>query len=74
MKIILKENRRLSILFIRFQKAIRSCAIQAGEVDYDGFSTNAETIEQLKELGFANVNVYTGSSYGYIKMNYKTIL
>ncbi|MGI8281827.1 ABC transporter substrate-binding protein [Bacillus mycoides] len=44
---------------------------QAGEVDYDGFTTNAETIEQLKELGFANVNVYTGSSYGYIKMNYK---
>lgn len=44
---------------------------QAGEVDYDGFMTNAETIEQLKELGFANVNVYTGSSYGYIKMNYK---
>ncbi|RWS40220.1 ABC transporter substrate-binding protein [Bacillus mycoides] len=44
---------------------------QAGEVDYDGFTTNAETIEQLKELGFANINVYTGSSYGYIKMNYK---
>ncbi|MET7020208.1 ABC transporter substrate-binding protein [Bacillus mycoides] len=44
---------------------------QAGEVDYDGFTTNAETIEQLKELGFTNVNVYTGSSYGYIKMNYK---
>ncbi|KXO04303.1 ABC transporter substrate-binding protein [Bacillus thuringiensis] len=44
---------------------------QAGEVDYDGFSTNAETIEQLKGLGFANINVYTGSSYGYIKMNYK---
>ncbi|MBK5508407.1 ABC transporter substrate-binding protein [Bacillus sp. TH12] len=44
---------------------------QAGEVDYDGFTTNAETIEQLKELGFANVSVYTGSSYGYIKMNYK---
>ncbi|EJR97442.1 ABC transporter substrate-binding protein [Bacillus sp. MYb56] len=44
---------------------------QAGEVDYDGFTTNAETIAQLKELGFANVNVYTGSSYGYIKMNYK---
>ncbi|MEX0414721.1 ABC transporter substrate-binding protein [Bacillus sp. C30] len=44
---------------------------QAGEVDYDGFTTNAEMIEQLKELGFANVNVYTGSSYGYIKMNYK---
>ncbi|MED1432782.1 ABC transporter substrate-binding protein [Bacillus mycoides] len=44
---------------------------QAGEVDYDGFTTNEETIEQLKELGFANVNVYTGSSYGYIKMNYK---
>ena len=44
---------------------------QAGEVDYDGFTTNAETIEQLKDLGFANINVYTGSSYGYIKMNYK---
>ncbi|MFE6139272.1 ABC transporter substrate-binding protein [Bacillus sp. NPDC057893] len=44
---------------------------QAGEVDYDGFTTNVETIEQLKELGFANINVYTGSSYGYIKMNYK---
>lgn len=44
---------------------------QAGEVDYDGFTTNTETIEQLKDLGFANINVYTGSSYGYIKMNYK---
>lgn len=37
---------------------------QAGEVDYDGFTTNVETIEQLKDLGFANINVYTGSSYG----------
>ena len=44
---------------------------QAGEVDYDGFTTNTEMIEQLKDLGFANINVYTGSSYGYIKMNYK---
>ncbi|PFE53872.1 ABC transporter substrate-binding protein [Bacillus cereus] len=44
---------------------------QAGEVDYDGFTTNTETIEQLRDLGFANINVYTGSSYGYIKMNYK---
>lgn len=32
---------------------------QAGEVDYDGFTTNTETIEQLKDLGFANINVYT---------------
>ncbi|WP_459503386.1 ABC transporter substrate-binding protein [Bacillus sp. C1] len=44
---------------------------QTGEVDYDGFQANAETVEQLKGLGFANINVYTGSSYGYIKMNYR---
>ncbi|WP_139488481.1 ABC transporter substrate-binding protein [Brevibacillus dissolubilis] len=44
---------------------------QAGELDHAGFTANGETLEQLKALGFANIETYTASSYGFIDFNHQ---
>ncbi|WP_440604651.1 ABC transporter substrate-binding protein [Bacillus sp. GB_SG_008] len=44
---------------------------QTGETDYDGFAANRDNVEQLKSLGFANINLETSSSFSYIDMNNK---
>lgn len=44
---------------------------QTGETDYDGFTANPDNFEQLKSLGFANINVMTSSAYSYLDVNHK---
>jgi peptide/nickel transport system substrate-binding protein len=44
---------------------------QTGETDYDGFTANPDTFEQLKGLGFANINVQTSTAYTYLDINHK---
>lgn len=43
---------------------------QTGETDLEGFSINADNIEQLKALGFANLNIYDASDYSLIEFNH----
>lgn len=42
---------------------------QTGETDYDGFTSRPDDIEQLKMLGFANINLYGSSDYSQIQFN-----
>ncbi|MEH7474733.1 ABC transporter substrate-binding protein, partial [Priestia megaterium] len=42
---------------------------EAGETDYDRFPAEPESVEQLKELGFANIKVTTANSYSYAYIN-----
>ncbi|MDS0527958.1 ABC transporter substrate-binding protein [Clostridium sp. SHJSY1] len=44
---------------------------QTGETDIDGFNTDQDTIEQLKNLGFANIRISTISDFGLIYINNK---
>jgi ABC-type dipeptide transport system, periplasmic component len=44
---------------------------QAGETDFDSFSTDQDTLDQLKSLGFANINIHTVPDYGFIYVNSK---
>lgn len=44
---------------------------QAGETDSDGFTANPDTFEQLKQLGFANIDIYPANNYAYIDFNHK---
>lgn len=44
---------------------------QTGETDYDGFTANADNLDQLKSLGFADINLYTANTYGFIDINHK---
>ncbi|GAV14090.1 ABC transporter substrate-binding protein [Paenibacillus sp. chi10] len=45
--------------------------LQAGETDMDFIDVNKDTIEQLKEFGFVDVNLFPANSYGYIAFNHK---
>ena len=42
---------------------------QTGETDYDAFTSRPDDIEQLKLLGFANINLYGSSDYSKIEFN-----
>ncbi|MBH2581794.1 ABC transporter substrate-binding protein [Serratia marcescens] len=44
---------------------------QTGETDYDAFTAKPDDIEQLKLLGFANINLYSSSDYSRIDFNLK---
>ncbi|MBT0719084.1 ABC transporter substrate-binding protein [Rosenbergiella epipactidis] len=42
---------------------------QTGETDYDAFTSRPDDIEQLKMLGFANINLYGSSDYSKVEFN-----
>lgn len=44
---------------------------QTGETDFDSFSTDQDTLDQLKDLGFANIRIRTVPDYGFIYVNNK---
>jgi len=44
---------------------------QTGDTDYDGFTSKPDDIEQLKLLGFANINLYESSDYSKVEFNVK---
>lgn len=44
---------------------------QTGETDYDAFTSRPDDIEQLKLLGFANINLYGSSDYSEIEFNFR---
>lgn len=44
---------------------------QIGETDFDSFSTDQDTLDQLKDLGFANIRIRTVPDYGFIYVNNK---
>ncbi len=44
---------------------------QTGDTDYDAFTSRPDDIEQLKLLGFANINLYGSSDYSKIEFNLK---
>ncbi len=44
---------------------------QTGETDYDAFTAKPDDIEQLKLLGFANINLYSSSDYSRVDFNLK---
>jgi peptide/nickel transport system substrate-binding protein len=44
---------------------------QTGETDYDGFTSRPDDIEQLKQLGFANIYLFGSSDYSMVAFNHK---
>ena len=44
---------------------------QTGELDYSALSANQDNFEFLQILGFADINVYTSSAYGYMTFNHE---
>nr|WP_154324417.1 ABC transporter substrate-binding protein [Pantoea sp. 201603H] len=44
---------------------------QTGDTDYDAFTSRPDDIEQLKLLGFANINLYGSSDYSRVEFNLK---
>lgn len=45
--------------------------LQTGEIDYDGFTADSDTIDELKGLGFANLRIATSNNYSFVYMNNK---
>ncbi len=63
-----------SIAHLIFKVTSTSTALQAfqtGQTDLDGFSTDQDTLDQLKSLGFANIRIRTVPDFGIIYVNNK---
>lgn len=63
-----------NIAHLIFKVSSTSTALQTfqtGETDLDSFATDKDTIEQLQNLGFANIRIRTVPDYGLIYMNSK---
>lgn len=52
-------------------KATNFQLFQTGETDYDGFTANSDSIEQLKSLGFANIRISTANVFSFVYINNK---
>lgn len=46
--------------------------LKVGETDYDRFVANRDNFEQLKSLGFANIDIFTATSYVFLDFNHNT--
>ena len=44
---------------------------QTGELDYSALAANQDNFEFLQEAGFADINIYTSSAYGYMSFNHE---
>ncbi|WP_107838798.1 ABC transporter substrate-binding protein [Metasolibacillus meyeri] len=44
---------------------------QTGELDYSALAANQDNFEFLQALGFADINIYTSSAYGYMTFNHE---
>ncbi|WP_342558157.1 ABC transporter substrate-binding protein [Metasolibacillus sp. FSL K6-0083] len=44
---------------------------QTGELDYSALAANQDNFEFLQALGFADINIYTSSAYGYMVFNHE---
>ncbi|WP_051082577.1 ABC transporter substrate-binding protein [Uliginosibacterium gangwonense] len=51
--------------------ATRLQLFQTGGTDIESFPVNSDNIEQLKEMGFANIHVYPSSDFSLIDFNHK---
>nr|WP_198957416.1 ABC transporter substrate-binding protein [Paenibacillus selenitireducens] len=49
----------------------RLAMLQTGEVDVDMVSVNEDSVEELKGMGFLDVNIFPTNGYGYIAFNHK---
>ncbi|WP_138494328.1 ABC transporter substrate-binding protein [Paenibacillus pinistramenti] len=45
--------------------------IQSGETDMDNITVTEDNVEELKAMGFVDVNILPNNGYGYIGMNLK---
>lgn len=63
-----------SIAHLIFKVTSKTTALQSfqtGDTDNDSFTTDQDTIDQLKSLGFANIRIHTVPDYGLIYVNNK---
>jgi len=48
--------------------------LQSGETDLDNITVNEDNVEELKSMGFLDVDVLKNNGYGYVAMNNKNPL
>lgn len=49
----------------------RLAMFQSGEIDMDMVTVNEDNVEELKGMGFLDINIFPTNGYGYVAMNHK---
>jgi len=59
-----------NLIFKSTTDETRMAMLQSGEIDMDMVSVNEDSVEELKGLGFLDVNIFPTNGYGYISFNH----
>jgi peptide/nickel transport system substrate-binding protein len=60
-----------NVIFKTTTDSTNLAMLNSGETDMDNISVSVDNVEELKALGFINVNILPNNGYGYIAFNHK---
>ncbi|OWA35759.1 ABC transporter substrate-binding protein [Saccharibacillus sp. O16] len=60
-----------NIIFKTTTDTTNMAMLQSGETDLDNITVNEDNVEELKSMGFLDVDVLKNNGYGYVAMNNK---
>ncbi|WP_397386485.1 ABC transporter substrate-binding protein [Paenibacillus terrigena] len=60
-----------NVIFKTTTDETKMAMLQTGEIDMDMVSVNEDSVEELKGMGFLDVNIFPTNGYGYISFNHK---
>ncbi|MBJ8191851.1 ABC transporter substrate-binding protein, partial [Bacillus cereus] len=60
-----------SVIFKTTTEETNLSMLQTGETDMDNITVTEDNVEELKALGFLDVNIMPTNGYGYIAFNHK---
>jgi len=59
-----------NVIFKTTTDSTNMAMLQSGETDMDNISVSEDNVEELKALGFLDINILPNNGYGYIQFNH----
>lgn len=59
-----------NVIYKTTTEETRLAMFQSGEIDMDMVTVNEDNVEELKGMGFLDVNIFPTNGYGYVAMNH----
>jgi peptide/nickel transport system substrate-binding protein len=60
-----------NVIFKTTTDSTNLAMLNSGETDMDNINVSADNVEELKALGFVDINILPNNGYGYIAFNHK---
>ncbi|MEK3732833.1 ABC transporter substrate-binding protein [Paenibacillus sp. FSL M8-0334] len=67
----LGEPKIKNLIYKTTTEETRLAMFQSGEIDMDRVTVNEDNIEELRNMGFLDINIFPTNGYGYVAMNHE---